>query len=79
MTIELSLPSNLIRKISSLAPSRNEQEELIVYAIRYYLDDIWYKGEDQKRKKALETIKRLQAKSGNWDGTAEVIKWREKR
>lgn len=79
MTIELSLPSNLTRKISSLAPKKDEQEELIIYAVKYYLGDIWYKGEDARRKRALETMKYLADKSGNWDGTSEVIKWREKR
>ncbi|OGD66088.1 hypothetical protein A3F08_02025 [Candidatus Berkelbacteria bacterium RIFCSPHIGHO2_12_FULL_36_9] len=78
-SLQVSLPYNLARRISSLAPKKDEQQQLVVQAIRYYLSDIWYEGEIAKRKRALEIIKKLAIKSGNWDGTAEIIKWREKR
>lgn len=78
MTINIKLSQNLNKKISDLVLTKKERDQLIIQAIEFYLDEFYGEKEArQKKKNALSAITKLRAKSGNWNGTKEIIKWRE--
>ena len=75
--VNVSLSQEVLQDLDKAArESRTSRSAFLSQAVRHYLEE---KGEEQKREKrkqAAAAIDRFREEFGGWDGTAEVLKWR---
>lgn len=78
--INVSLSEEILEELDKAArESQASRSAFLVKAVRHFLDE---KDRDQKlakRKKAAAAIDRFREEFGGWDGTGEVLKWRDRR
>jgi metal-responsive CopG/Arc/MetJ family transcriptional regulator len=84
MRINAVLYDDLIRRMDSVAREEGiSRSRLIREATERYLDDRERrKAEELRRKKIAKAVKiqdGLRARSGGWNGAAEIRKWRNLR
>lgn len=76
--VNVSLSQEVLQDLDKAArESRTSRSAFLARAVRHYLEE---KGEEQKREKrkqAAAAIDRFREEFGGWDGTAEVLKWRD--
>jgi metal-responsive CopG/Arc/MetJ family transcriptional regulator len=77
--VNVSMPEDIIKKLDEAAREANSSRSaLLTLAVRRYLAE----KEDQKMKelrfKAAERIIEIAEKIGPWDGTEEILKWRDR-
>ena len=76
--VNVSLSEEVLQDLDKAArESRTSRSAFLTQAVRHYLEE---KGEEQKREKrrqAAAEIDRFREKFGGWDGTNEVLKWRD--
>lgn len=82
LKINITLPENFLKELDKAAKDEKlSRSEFIRKAIQSYWElqkqKIIEKKRAQNIKEAIEIQDRLRVKSGNWDGVAEVRKWRE--
>ena len=81
--INITLPEEELRKADAFTRRQGDTRSgLIQQALRFFLE---YKKRDEEEKerrermvKAALEIKELKEKSGEWDGVAEIRRWRER-
>jgi metal-responsive CopG/Arc/MetJ family transcriptional regulator len=81
--ISAVLDEELIRELDRLArEERTSRSELLRRAALAFIDEHRRRQEEKHRRErlqqAVEFQDRLRAKSGSWDGVAEVRRWRER-
>lgn len=82
--INITLPEEELRKVDAFTRRQGDTRSgLIQQALRFFLE---YKKKEEEEKERRERmanaaleIKELKEKSGEWDGVAEIRKWRETR
>lgn len=76
--VNVSLSREVLQDLDKAArESRTSRSAFLTRAVRHYLAE---KDEEQKREKreqAAAAIDRFREEFGGWDGTAEVLKWRD--
>ncbi len=76
--VNVSLSPEILQDLDKAArESRTSRSAFLARAVRHYLEE---KDEEQKREKgkqAAAAIDRFREEFGGWDGTAEVLKWRD--
>ena len=80
--INITLPGDeLVRIDRQVKEERTTRSGLILRALRSYIarreEEEAEKVRRLKMQKAVSDIKRLRAKSGKWNGVAEIRKWRD--
>jgi len=80
--INITLPGDeLVRIDKQVKEERTTRSGLILRALRSYIarreEEEAEKVRRLKMQKAVSDIKRLRAKSGKWNGVAEIRKWRD--
>lgn len=77
--INVSLPEDLLHRLDLAArESHATRSALLVQAAEYYLAEKEEERKQQQRREAAERILKLADELGPWDGTAEVLKWRDR-
>ena len=75
--VNVSLSQEVLQDLDKAArESRTSRSAFLSQAVRHYLEE---KGDEQKREKrkqAAAAIDCFREEFGGWDGTAEVLKWR---
>ena len=82
--INITLPEEELKRIDAFARKQgNTRSGLIQRALHFFIKQKEKEEEERKRRgemnKAALGIKQLREKSGEWDGVAEVRKWRESK
>ena len=82
--INITLPEEELKRIDAFARRQgNTRSGLIQRALHFFIKQKEKEEEERKRReemnKAALGIKQLREKSGEWDGVAEVRKWRESK
>ena len=80
--INITLPGDELVKIDKqVKEEHTTRSGLILRALRSYIAGREEEEEEKKRRakmrKAVSDIKKLRAKTGKWDGVAEIRKWRD--
>ncbi|MDO8691747.1 MAG: ribbon-helix-helix protein, CopG family [Dehalococcoidia bacterium] len=76
--INVSLPEDVLEKLDLAArESHASRSAVLVQAIKRYLKEQEEEKRLERRRRAAERITKLAEELGPWDGTAEVIKWRD--
>ena len=76
--VNVSLSQEILQELDKAArESRTSRSAFLTQAVRHYLEE---KDEEQRRergKQAAAAIDRFREEFGGWDGTSEVLKWRD--
>jgi metal-responsive CopG/Arc/MetJ family transcriptional regulator len=80
--INITLPEELLREIDKTAKQEHiSRSEFLRKAVKTYWEVRSAKRAEEERarniKEAIEIQRRLRKKTGNWNGVAEIRKWRE--
>lgn len=78
--INVSLPEDVLKQLDEAAREAHaSRSALLVQAVKRYLEEKEEERKREKRRQAAATMDRLREEFGGWDGTAEIIKWRDLR
>jgi len=77
--INVSMPKDMLEELDRVArESHTSRSAFLAQAVKDYLEKLEEERKREKRRKAAAEIDRLREKFGGWDGTAEVLKWRDR-
>jgi metal-responsive CopG/Arc/MetJ family transcriptional regulator len=75
----VSMPKELLEKIDQAARQANSSRSaFLVQAVKHYLEEIEEEKKKERRLQAAERILKIAEEIGPWDGTAEILKWRDR-
>lgn len=77
--INVSLPEEVIRELDNAArESQTSRSAFLAQAVKHYLEEKEEEKQRERQLQAAQAIDRFREEFGPWDGTAEVLKWRDK-
>ena len=77
--VNISLPEGVLHRLDKAArESRSSRSAFLAQAVQHYLDEKEEERKQEQRRRATQAILKLAEEIGPWDGTAEVIKWRDR-
>ncbi|MBM2831379.1 MAG: 1 protein [Dehalococcoidia bacterium] len=77
--VNVSLPEQVLQDIDRAArENHTSRSAFLVLAVKHYLEEKEEAAALERRRKAAEGIDRFREKFGNWDATAELLKWRDR-
>jgi metal-responsive CopG/Arc/MetJ family transcriptional regulator len=82
--VNITLPEDELHSIDQFVKEQGvTRSRLILEALHWYIERAKeFEAESRKRlsmQKASASIRKLREKSGEWDGVAEIRKWRDAR
>lgn len=76
--VNVSMPQDLLQDLDRAArETGTSRSALLSQAARRLLDDLEERRQLERRRQAARSIRKLARKIGQWDGTAEILKWRD--
>lgn len=77
--VNVSLPDDVLRELDRAArDSKASRSAFLALAVKRFIAGMEEEKQLKQRRQAAEAIDRFREEFGAWDGTAEVLKWREK-
>lgn len=77
--VNVSLPEDVLENLDRAArQARTSRSAFLAEAVTHYIVEKEAEQKKRKQKAAAAEMDRLRDKYGGWDGTGEVLKWREK-
>jgi len=77
--INVSLPEDVLGVLDKAArKARTSRSAFLARAVKHYLEEREEEEKQEKRKQAAVAIDRFREEFGGWDGTAEVLRWRDR-
>jgi metal-responsive CopG/Arc/MetJ family transcriptional regulator len=78
--INISISENILEKLDGAArEAKASRSAFLSRAVEHYLEQKEEEKQQKRRLRAAREIDRFREKFGPWDGTAEVLKWRDSR
>jgi metal-responsive CopG/Arc/MetJ family transcriptional regulator len=82
--INITLPEEELKEVDAFVQRQGDTRSgFIQQALRFFIEQKEREEGERKRReemiKAISGIKQLREKSGEWDGVAEIRKWRESK
>lgn len=76
--VNVSLSQEILEDLDKAArESRTSRSGFLARAVRHYLEEKDEERKREERKEAAAAIDRFREEFGGWDGTDEVLKWRD--
>lgn len=76
--INVSMPKEILEKLDEAAREANSSRSaLLSRAIKHFLEEKEQEKMLERRLQAAERIIKVAEKIGPWDGTKEILKWRD--
>ena len=77
--VNVSLSQEILLELDKAArKSQTSRSAFLARAVRHYLEERDEEEKLEKRKQAAVAIDRFREEFGGWDGTEEVLKWRDR-
>jgi metal-responsive CopG/Arc/MetJ family transcriptional regulator len=77
--VNVSMPEDIIKKLDEAARETNSSRSaLLTRAAERYLAEKEEQKKKERRHKATKRILEMAEELGSWDGTAEILKWRDR-
>ena len=77
--INVSIPEEVLAKLDAAArESRSSRSALLSRAVMHFLEEREAERKRERRLQAADRIIKIAEEIGPWNGTAEVLKWRQK-
>ena len=76
--VNISISQEVLQNLDKAAhESRTSRSAFLTRAVRYYLEERNAAQQREKCEQAAVAIDRFREEFGGWDGTAEILKWRD--
>jgi metal-responsive CopG/Arc/MetJ family transcriptional regulator len=76
--INVSMPADILKKLDEAAgEAKSSRSALLTRAVKQFLAEKEEEKNRERRLKAADRIVRIAEKIGPWDGTSEILKWRD--
>ncbi|MBE0480829.1 MAG: type II toxin-antitoxin system CcdA family antitoxin [Dehalococcoidia bacterium] len=76
--VNVSLSQEVLQDLDKAAREANtSRSAFLARAVRHYLEERGEEQRQEERKEAAAAIDRFREEFGGWDGTTEVLKWRD--
>ena len=76
--VNISMPADILKKLDEAAgEAKSSRSALLTRAVKHFLEEKEEEKKRERRLKAADRIVRIAEKIGPWDGTAEILKWRD--
>ncbi len=76
--VNVSLPQKILEDLDkAVREARTSRSAFLAEAVRHYLEEKDEEQKQEKRRQAAAKIDRFREEFGGWDGTEEVLKWRD--
>jgi metal-responsive CopG/Arc/MetJ family transcriptional regulator len=77
--INVSIPEDILDKLNEAAREANSSRSaLLTQVVKRYLEEKAEEKQRERQRQAAKEIDCVREKYGPWDGTAEVLKWRDR-
>jgi len=77
--VNVSLPGALLEKLDEAArETHTSRSAFLAEAVERYLKEMEEEKLKEQRRRAAVDIDRIREEFGPWDGTAEILKWRDR-
>ncbi len=77
--INVSMPKEMLEKLDEAArESKISRSALLSQAVKHFLEEKEEEKVRERQRWAAKEIDRIRESVPSWDGTAEVLKWRDK-
>ena len=77
--INVSLPERVLTELDRAAHEAGAtRSAFLTEAVKHYLEEKEELRKLEKRRQAVARIDQFRAQFGGWDGTAEVLSWRDR-
>ena len=77
--VNVSLPEDVLQELDAAARrSRTSRSGFLVQAVKRYLEEREEAEQQEKRLRAAAAIDQFRHEFGGWDGTAEILRWRDR-
>ncbi|MBI2849697.1 MAG: ribbon-helix-helix protein, CopG family [Chloroflexi bacterium] len=77
--VNVSLSEEILQELDKAASeSKTSRSAFLAAAVQHYLKERDEELKLEKRKQAAAAMDSFRKKFGGWDGTAEVLKWRDR-
>lgn len=77
--VNISLPAEVLKELDRAAhESGTSRSAFLAEAVKHYLEEKEEERRREERKQAAADIIKLAEEIGPWDGTAEILKWRDR-
>ena len=77
--VNVSLPEDVLRDLDQAArEAQVSRSAFLVQAVKRYLEEREEERVRQERLDAAQAIREVAEQAGPWDGTAEILKWRDR-
>ena len=76
--INVSISEEVLAKLDEAASEANtSRSALLSQAVKRYLAEKETAKRQEQRRQAVQSIREIAEEAGPWDGTAEILKWRD--
>jgi metal-responsive CopG/Arc/MetJ family transcriptional regulator len=76
--INVSLSKEILEELDKAArDSQTSRSAFLVKAVKHFLEEKEAEQKLAKRKESASAMDRFRERFGGWDGTSEVLKWRD--
>ncbi len=76
--VNVSFSQEILQELDRAArESHTSRSAFLARAVKHYLDEKDEEQKREKRKQAAKVMDRIREEYGGWDGTAEILKWRD--
>jgi metal-responsive CopG/Arc/MetJ family transcriptional regulator len=76
--INVSMPEDILAKLDAAArEAKSSRSALLSRAVERFLEEKNEEKQKERQRQAAKEIDRVRETYGPWDGTAEVLKWRD--
>jgi metal-responsive CopG/Arc/MetJ family transcriptional regulator len=77
--INVSISETTLKKLDgAVREAKTSRSAFMTQAVEHFLEEKEQEKLREQRIKAAQEIDRIREKYGPWDGTAEVLKWRDR-
>jgi metal-responsive CopG/Arc/MetJ family transcriptional regulator len=76
--VNISLPDDVLRELDKAAREANtSRSAFLAQAVKHLIEELEEEKQMERRLQAAAAIDRIREELGPWDGTAEILKWRD--
>ena len=76
--VNVSLPDDVLRDLDKAAREANtSRSAFLAQAVKHLIEELEEEKQRECRIQAAATIRKIAEEIGPWDGTAEILKWRD--
>ncbi len=76
--VNVSLSQDILDELDKAArESKTNRSAFLAEAVKHYIEEKNEQAKREEMKEAAAAMDRIREEFGGWDGTAEVLKWRD--